>query len=81
MKLTPEEKGIVAITRLNKAWNKNEIRKAVKFGRHELEFHWRSKDNLWGRFGGGWNWILGVQVGSTTVIANCLVFSLSWRRR
>lgn len=58
-----------------------EIRKVMNVGRHKFEFHWRSKANMWGRFGGGWNWELGIQVGRSTVILSCLTFTLSWRRR
>jgi len=50
------------------------IDKAV--GRLELGFSWTSKKNLWGRFGGGWNWKLGFQSGGRTLILNLLVFSL-----
>jgi len=34
---------------------------------------YRSKENLWGRFGGGWNWKLGFQAGGSTVIISLLV--------
>jgi len=36
----------------------------------------RPKDALWGRFGGGWNWKLGFQIGSTTLIVSLLVAEL-----
>jgi hypothetical protein len=41
----------------------------------------RSKDNLWGRFGGGWNWELGFQAGGRTVIVNLLVASVRIERK
>ena len=40
----------------------------------------RRRKSLMGRFGGGWNWELGFQLGSTTLIVNLLVcmFRFSW---
>jgi len=31
---------------------------------------------LLGRFGGGWNWCLGLEAGGRTLIINLLVFSI-----
>jgi len=50
------------------------IKKSI--GRLEFAFGYRSKDNAWGRFGGGWNWKLGVQIGGATVLINLLICSL-----
>lgn len=33
-----------------------------------------SKADLFGRFGGGWNWNLGFQAGGSTLIINLLTF-------
>jgi hypothetical protein len=33
-------------------------------GRAEFRFTMRRADGFMGRFGGGWNWKLGIQVGS-----------------
>lgn len=41
----------------------------------KVEFR-RKKENTLGRFGGGWNWVLGFQLGSKTLIINLLVFSI-----
>ena len=49
------------------------INKSIKFGRLKITFQWRNKDNLFGRFGGGWNWELGFQLGMNTLIINLLV--------
>lgn len=35
-----------------------------------------SRHHAWGRFGGGWNWILGFQAGGSTLILNLLTFSV-----
>lgn len=82
-KITKRERGILAICRLNKLWEKKEILKEIKLGKLEITFHWRSKSNLWGRFGGGWDWELGFQIGGRTIRVNCLVFSLGfyWRKK
>lgn len=78
--LTDEEAGWVALMRINQITEREEIDKSVTIGRYRFRFHWRSRENLWGRFGGGWNWKLGVQVGSTTVMVFLLVFTLSVKR-
>lgn len=59
------------------------IQKEWIIGRLKIKFEARSKKNLWGRFGGGWNWKLGVQGGSTTWIFSLLIATLSfyWRRK
>ena len=36
----------------------------------------KSAKAAWGRFGGGWNWSLGIQGGGTTVIINLLVLAI-----
>jgi len=53
-----------------------------KFGRLNIRTR-NGKSDLWGRFGGGWNWKVGVQVGGRTVIFNLLTFSLSvsWEKK
>lgn len=35
-----------------------------------VKFQMRKKPFIMGRFGGGWNFVLGVQVGSSSVILN-----------
>jgi len=76
MNLTPMENFIVAMCRYNKANPPLEITKTAKIGRWKFTFNWRSKKNLWGRFGGGWNWNLGVKASGSTIILNLLVCSL-----
>lgn len=75
-KVTTEENGWLAIMRLNKLWLTKEVRKSIRIGQLTIEYHWRSKDNLWGRFGGGWNWELGLQIGEKTILIHCLVFTI-----
>lgn len=74
--LTKEESFWLTVLRLNRTKKITEIKKVFSFGQFRIEYHWRSKDSLWGRFGGGWNWEFGMQAGGNTIILNCLVFSL-----
>lgn len=62
--------------------NKGTIRKEIVIGKLYMQFLWRSKKHFWGRFGGGWNWKLGFQIGGSTVIVNLLTFSLRfwWKK-
>ena len=59
-----------------------EIRRAWNLGRLELTYSQRSKRSWMGRFGGGWDWKVGIQAGGRTVIISLLVCSLiiSWRK-
>jgi len=52
------------------------IKKETKICRLRLVFNFVSKDCPMGRFGGGWDWEVGFQVGETTIIFNLLIFSL-----
>lgn len=50
----------------------------VKFKKYfkklNIIFYWRSKYRPWGRFGGGWNFNLGIEIGSSTIILNLIWF-------
>lgn len=50
--------------------------KTVQIGRVRIQYEHRSPKCLWGRFGGGWNWELGFQCSSSTLIINLLTFSI-----
>ena len=59
-----------------------------QIGRLSLAFEWRSRDNLFGRFGGGWQWMIGCctggwHSGGITSLLNLLVctFRVSWERK
>ena len=41
----------------------------------------KSKTDFMGRFGGGWNWNLGFQLGGSTLIINYLVGTLRISKR
>ena len=51
-----------------------------RIGRVKIKISWRSSDNFTGRFGGGWNWKLGVQVSRCGFIISLLVMDInvSW---
>lgn len=53
-----------------------EIRKIIKVGRVQFALQFRTKHSYMGRFGGGWNWNLGVKACRNDVIFNLLVFSI-----
>lgn len=56
------------------------IRRWTVFG-VKITFSWRSPRSLMGRFGGGWNWKIGVQAGGGTMLFSLLVAELviSWK--
>jgi len=51
------------------------IHKEGWLGRLRVVFEWR-RGEFWGRFGGGWNWKFGFQIGGTCLILNLLFCSL-----
>ena len=52
------------------------IKKEINICRLRIVFDFVSKDCFMGRFGGGWNWKVGFQIGGRTIILNLLTFSL-----
>lgn len=53
------------------SWNR-------RFWRINVGFQCRSKNCLWGRFDGGWNWKVGFQAGGNTLIINLLIADLTF---
>lgn len=78
MNLSRHEKGIIEIVRLNKSTKEIAIRKKITFWRLEIRFVWKSKKNLHGRFGGGWNWKLGFQSAGKTIIFSLLICAITF---
>jgi hypothetical protein len=77
-----EQNVILAICALNKLENKKEFYKKITFGKLNISLRWRSSKCFWGRFGGGWQWALGFEMGSRTINLNCLIFNiLIWREK
>lgn len=54
------------------------IRKQWILFKRKIIFEWRNTEG-WGRFGGGWNFKFGFQLGGTTLIFNLLFCTLSIR--
>lgn len=81
MVLSKKEKGVLSVLKLNELFPIKGICKEVRVGCVKIKFEWRRKDNLWGRFGGGWNWIVGFELGGTSLILNLLVCSLRFSIR
>jgi len=46
----------------------------TQIGKFKIKAEYLARNPVFGRFGGGWNWNLGVQVGGSTVIINLLIF-------
>ena len=80
--MSPKEmKGILSIVALNKLWPKDEIVKKWPVLGFEITFRWRSKKNLWGRFGGGWNWALGFEAGGSSINIMLLIFTIGIHKK
>lgn len=60
----------------------SEVRKRWEIGRLTIGFSFRSSHTPTGRFGGGWNLNLGVQIGGLCIIFSLLVCEIrvSWTR-
>lgn len=56
------------------------IGKNRTFRGHKIGTEWRSSRNAWGRFGGGWDFKVGFQVGGSTTIFELGFLSLRWER-
>jgi len=76
MRVSQEEAAAIDIMRFNKAEKRREVSWRKQIGRLKIHYNWRSRKNLWRRFGGGWNWKLGFQAASRCIIINLLVCSL-----
>jgi hypothetical protein len=75
-KLTPLEYIYMSVIRHNMENPPTKINKEWRIKRLRIVFNWRSSENLTGRFGGGWNWECGFQIGGHTIILNLLIFSI-----
>jgi hypothetical protein len=78
--ITPSERAIIDVVRANKAMPLKEVRRQWRVGHWRFSYSRRSSKNMWGRFGGGWNWKLGMDIGGSCVILNLLVSSLRIER-
>ena len=79
--LTDAEKGAIGLMRYNAAVQNDRYRGEIDWScnlgrRIQIRIIKNSRKRPWGRFGGGWNWELGFQASSSTVILNLLVLSV-----
>ncbi len=54
-----------------------EYKKEIKIGKFTASINYRPAfKNILGRFGGGWDWVFGLQLGRglDCLILNCLIF-------
>lgn len=58
----------------------SEFRKEFKIPGWKIVLEKRPKSGFMGRFGGGWNWKFGFQVGSKSIIFSILVMQLIIRK-
>jgi len=57
------------------------FRRNLVVGGRKVLIQWRDPQNPLGRFGGGWQYEAGIQIGGSTVIVNLGVFSVRIDRR
>lgn len=57
-------------------------RRELDIGPISIQYQRRVSEPL-GRFGGGWNWSIGLQIGGRTAIVNLLVcmVRISWKQK
>lgn len=58
-----------------------ETDKRWTIGAWDIKFTQRAANSLLGRFGGGWQWKLGVQAGGGTLLFSLLVAELRLSRK
>jgi hypothetical protein len=78
--LSGPELGMIQVIRHNRENPAKGKRWGLNVGRLKIRYERRFASNLWGRFGGGWQWKLGLQASRSTIIFNLLVATLtvSW---
>ena len=42
----------------------------------KISYSHKKSTELWGRFGGGWNWKLGFQIGGNTLLISLLIYEI-----
>lgn len=53
----------------------------IEIHKWKIVYTHNSPKRAWGRFGGGWNWKVGIMVGSQDLILECLVFYIRFGKR
>lgn len=64
-------------------YSSRRLNRQFSVGRLDIGVEMRRNDGWMGRFGGGWNWKLGIQAGGNTVIVSLLVMEvrLDWKAK
>lgn len=68
------------IGRIDRGNNVREINREIKLGPIGARFTWRSGNRFMGRFGGGWNWALGVKIAKGSILFNLIFCSILFSR-
>jgi hypothetical protein len=71
-----KEEAALNMMRINTALGIEEVKRELILCGWKIQYSRRSSRNLWGRFGGGWNWKVGIQIGGSSAIINLLVFEI-----
>jgi hypothetical protein len=71
------QKGEKVVSKTDWFRQKHIVKKKV-FNNLQIRFSYRSSTHVWGRFGGGWNWKLGLQIGTRTVLVSLLICEISF---
>jgi hypothetical protein len=53
-----------------------EFSRSWRLGSFDIKFSYRSRNNVWGRFGAGWNWKLGFSAGGRCCTLHLLIADL-----
>ena len=82
---TKDEALAVSVIRLNQWFQERhpsrKIHKDWEIGPYIIRFRYTSKDDLWGRLGGGWQWGLGFQCSGCSVLIILLVCEIIISKR
>lgn len=80
-RLSKDERELV--TKYNefvRSGNQDRTVKHMILGKVSITYSHKKPSELWGRFGGGWNWKLGFQASRTMVIFSLLVAELIFKK-
>lgn len=82
IEVTKDEKGWLEFARFRKEYDKDNkvlsIKKDWEISRLKISFSFKSRRAFMGRFGGGWNWKVGVQGSGNQWIFSLLTCTVSF---
>lgn len=53
------------------------VRRTLRILRWTITVSFCKKRGLWDRFGGGWKWSLGLRASESTLLIDCLTFTVT----